>query len=123
PAAQHDHFRIEKIHQVAHGDARVFGGFFDDAFDELVTAPDGLAQVATAEVGEILAEHLGEHGFLALFDGSLNGAKDGAPTGQRFKAAAVAAAAFGPVDINDHMPDLAGGAVVAPIRFAVQDES
>src|SRR6266540_3059915 len=104
------------------GDAGEFGGFLDDLGDEFITAADGLAQVATAHVLKVLAHQVGEDGRLAVFHGSLDLAKDGGAAGEGFEAAAIAAAAFGSVDFDDHVADFAGGEVVPAIQIAVDDE-
>src|ERR1019366_1447788 len=122
-AAEHDHFRAENVHQVGDADADILGGAFDDLIDELVAAADGFAQVAAAQVAKVITEHLVEEGLLAVFDAGLDLLKDGGAAGQRLETAFVAAAAFGAVDVQDHVADLAGGVVEAAVEFAVDDHA
>jgi hypothetical protein len=65
-----------------------------DFFSELVSLPDGLEQVAAAQVGKILAQHVHQDGVLPFLDRALKGAEDRAPAGQRLEAAAVATTAL-----------------------------
>src|SRR5208282_4634741 len=103
-AAQDDDFGVEQVDEIGGGDADVLGGTFHDAVHELVAAADGFAQVAAAQVAEVIAEHFGEDGFLAVFDAGLDLLEDGGAAGERLEAAFVAAAAFRAVDVEDHVP-------------------
>ena len=95
----------------------------DDFIHELVAAADGFAQVAAAQVGQVVAEHFGEEGLLAVFDAGLDLLEDGGAAGEGLEAAFVAAAAFGAVDVQDHVADLAGGVVEAAVEVAVDDQA
>ena len=53
----------------------------------------------------------------------MNVAKDGAAAGQRLEAAFIAAAAFGSVDVDDHVADLARRAVDAGVGLAIDDDA
>lgn len=122
-AAEDDVLGVEEVDDITDGDAGVFGGFFDDFFDQFIAFFEGFAQVTAAEVFEFIAEHVGEDGFLAIFDGFLEAAEDGGAGGEGFEATAVAAAAFGSADLEDHVTDFAGGAVEAGVEVAVEDEA
>lgn len=122
-AADDDDLGVEDVDEVGDADAGGFGGLFDDLFDEFVAFANGFAEIAAAHVGEAGPEGIGEDGFLAVFHGGLDLAKDGGAAGEGFKAAAIAAAAFGAVDFDDHVANLAGSEVVADVEVAVDDDA
>src|ERR1039458_9757653 len=122
-AAHHHDFRAEDVHQVGDANADILGGAFDDFIHELVTPADGFAQVAAAQVAEVVAEHFGQQGLLAVFDAGFDLLKDGGAAGQRLKTAFVAAAALGAVDVEHHVTDLPGGVVESAVKVAVDDEA
>ena len=122
-AAEDDDFWIEQVDDISDGDARVFGGFLDDFFDELVAAANGFAEIAAAHICQVAFEDFCEEGFLAVFYGALNAFKDCGAAGKGFEAASVSAVAFWSANFEHHVTDFTGGAVETGIEFAVQYES
>ena len=110
------------IHEVGDADADVFGSAFDDFIHKLVAAADGFAEVAAAQVAQVVAQHFGEEGLLAVFDAGLDLLEDGRAAGQGLEAAFVAATALRAVDVQDHVADFAGGMVEAAVEVAVEDQ-
>src|SRR5439155_26623724 len=49
--------------------------------------------------------------------------EDGGAAGQRLETAAIAAAAFGTININDHVADLACCMIEAVVKLAVDDQA
>jgi len=74
---------------------------------------DGLAQIAAAQVLQIIAEHAGQDGLLPVLDGLLHLAEQCRAARQCLPATLVAAGAFGAVDFQDHVADFARRAVEA----------
>ena len=122
-AAQDDAFGIDEIDDISDRDSGVFGGFFDDLFDELIAFAQGLTKVPAAQVVEIIPKHIDQDGFLAVFDRGLNASEDRGATGEGFEAAAIAATALRAADLDDHVTDFTCGAVEAAEQFAVQDDA
>jgi len=89
------------FHKVRDGDAGVLGRFLDNFFHDLVAAPDGLADVAAAQVFQIVAEHFGEQTFFAAFNRRLDDAKDRGPAAENFEATLVAATALRAIHVDD----------------------
>ena len=87
PPPNDDDFGAKEVDEVGDADADVFGGAFDNFIHKFVAAADGFAEVATAEIGEVVAEHFGEDGFLAVFNAGFDLLEDGGAAGEGFEAA------------------------------------
>src|SRR5581483_1239643 len=122
-AAQDDDLRVEHVDQVGGGNADVLGGAFDNAIHEFITTTDGFAQVAAAQVGQVITQHLSQERFLAVFNARLDLLEDGGPAGEGFETSLISAAAFGAADFQDHMANFAGRVPKAAVKFAVYYQS
>src|SRR5436305_4961868 len=123
PASEDNDLRVKKVDHVGDGDSDVLRRFGDDPINEFVAAANGLAQIATAQIIETGAEHLRKHGFLTILNRGMNMLEDCSAAGQGFETAVVSAGAFGSVDVNDHVPDLASSPIKAGMELTIQDET
>ena len=88
-----------------------------------VSPANGFANVATAHVFQVVAEHISELTLLAVLDCGLNSPKQGEAAGEHFEAASVAATALGPIHIDDHVSQFSRRMPEAGVEFTVDNES
>src|SRR5687767_4105648 len=122
-ATEHDDFRVQDIDEITDGDAGIFRRILDNLLHDFVSTANGLANVATPQIFQIVAQHFGEQTFLAVFNGGLNGSKNGLPAGEHLKTSLVAATAFGSIYIDYHVAHFACRVVRAVVEFTVHDHS
>src|SRR5262245_49189074 len=122
-AAQHDDFRTEDVDQIRNADANVLGRLLDDLADEFVAATNRLPQIPAAQVFQTIAQHLGQESLFAILHARLDALKDRRAAGHRLETPFVPAAALRPVDVNDHVADLARGVIEAAVKLAVHNQS
>src|SRR5206468_8102194 len=96
------HLRVQGVGEADQGDAHVTRRLLHHRARAVVTK---------SRAGEQLC------GGLARF------ARQGRAAHERLQAASLAAVVERPVGVDDHVPDLAGGAVRAPVEPAVDDQA
>ena len=99
------------------------GHALDDLDHDLVFFLEGLFDDFTFDAAEITVGQFADNGLFVFLDRLANIAFNGPAAGERLQASAVTAAAFGPVGLDDHVPEFSGGPIGTGKQLTIDDDS